>query len=76
MRSWVHNTQEVRPGIEAYDISDAMTILTTQDQSLLRRPDKMAWFGDRLSQFSNLTDQISSFTKEVLTETTEEVEGS
>ena len=36
----------------------------------------MAWFGDRLSQFSNLTDQISSFTKEVLTETTEEVEGS
>ena len=37
---------------------------------------EMAWFGDRLSQFSNLTDQISSFTKEVLTETTEEVEGS
>ena len=35
----------------------------------------MAWFSGRLPQFSSLTDQISSFTKEVLTETTEEVEG-
>ena len=35
----------------------------------------MSWLGGRLSQFSSLTDQISSFTKEVLTETTEEVEG-
>ena len=32
----------------------------------------MAWIRGGLSQF---TDQISSFTKEVLTETTEEVEG-
>lgn len=35
----------------------------------------MAWFSGGLSQFSSLTDQISTFTKEVLTETTEEVEG-
>ncbi len=36
---------------------------------------EMSWFGGGLSQISSLTDQISSFTKEVLTETTEEVEG-
>ena len=35
----------------------------------------MAWFGGNLPQLSSITDQISSFTKEVLTETTEEVEG-
>ena len=35
----------------------------------------MSWFGGGLSQFSSLTDQISTFTKDVLTETTEEVEG-
>lgn len=35
----------------------------------------MAWFGGSLPQLSSITDQISSFTKEVLTETTEEVEG-
>ena len=34
-----------------------------------------SWFGGRFSQISNLTDQLSTFTKEVLTETTEEVEG-
>lgn len=35
----------------------------------------MSWFGGGLSQISSLTGQISNFTKEVLTETTEEVEG-
>ena len=35
----------------------------------------MSWFGGSLPQLSSITDQISSFTKEVLTETTEEVEG-
>lgn len=35
----------------------------------------MSWFGGNLPQLSSITDQISSFTKEVLTETTEEVEG-
>ena len=39
------------------------------------RPTAMAWFSDRLPQFSSLTDHISNFTKEVLTETTEEIEG-
>ncbi len=33
------------------------------------------WLSGGLNQFSNITDQISSFTKEVLTETTEEVTG-
>lgn len=34
-----------------------------------------SWLSGGLSQFSSLTDQISSFTKDVLTETTEEIEG-
>ena len=34
--------------------------------------EKMSWLGDSLS---NLTGQISNFTKEVLTEGTEEVDG-
>ena len=36
----------------------------------------MSWLSGGLSQFSSLTDQISSFTKDVITETTEEIEGS
>ncbi len=37
---------------------------------------KMAtWLSGGLNQFSNITGQITSFTKEVLTETTEEVTG-
>ena len=35
----------------------------------------MSWFSGGLSQFSSLTDQISTFTKEVLTESTQEIEG-
>ena len=35
----------------------------------------MSWFGGNIPQLSSITNQISSFTKEVLTETTEEVEG-
>lgn len=34
-----------------------------------------SWLSGGLSQFSSITDQISSFTKDVLTETTEEIEG-
>ena len=32
----------------------------------------MSWFG---SEFSKITDKISTFTKEVLTEGTEEIDG-
>ena len=34
-----------------------------------------AWLSGGLSQFSSITDQISTFTKDVLSETTEEIEG-
>ena len=34
-----------------------------------------SWLSGGLSQFSSLTDQISTFTKDVLSETTEEIEG-
>lgn len=36
----------------------------------------MSWFGaERLTQFKNITGQISNFTKEVLSESTEEIDG-
>ena len=34
-----------------------------------------SWLSGGISQFSSLTDQISSFTKEVITESTQEIEG-
>ena len=34
-----------------------------------------SWLSGGLSQFSSITDQISTFTKDVLSETTEEIEG-
>ena len=36
----------------------------------------MAWFtSDRISQIKNFTGQITNFTKEVLSESTEETDG-
>ena len=35
----------------------------------------MSWLSGGISQLSSLTDQFSTFTKEVLTEATQEIEG-